>query len=423
MPPRPSHVPKKGINKKKLMASMVNIPSTNPDPHYRYKMPALEVRYNPARIRTNNPQKEPIEVPASTVIQNLPSIAKALNRPLEYLSKFIELELGEDYMAALDDRQKAFKIQGGEIPRLELMKLVDKFIRRFVLCALCKNPETVLTVFSTHIMRECGACGMASKIDRFSKLTRYILRNRQYGMGFAPVIVDASKCRFLKDGASQAQGGRTAMGNAYGYRNGVKVATEADMADEDDDDESDEEDDQDWVFDSSQAAVQARREAEQDLIDRIEKIMNSGLGDRDPYLLFRDYVTSPLDDKGGALPDKDEVLGKFYALDLEKEGAIVVLEKLQERQHQREQERSQRIIGEDSDADSDAKRDEGTTSAFGEKTWVPQSRTDYQEIIQVLKESLEREVIVDAADNEDDDSDESSDYGDDDNDDQDCEQE
>ncbi|KAF9977466.1 hypothetical protein BGZ73_005964 [Actinomortierella ambigua] len=436
MPPRPAQAPKKGISKKKLMASMVNIPSTNPDPYYRYKMPALELRYNPARIRTNNPQKEPIEVPASTVIQNLPAVAKALNRPLEYLSKFLELELGTDFTAGLDDRQKIFKIQGGEIPQAELMKLVDKFIRRFVLCALCKNPETALTIFNTHIMRECGACGMASKIDRFSKLARYILRNRQFGMGFAPVVVDSSKCRFLKEGVSTAQGGKTAMGNTNGFRNGVKVATAEEMAEDEDDDHSDEDDDQDWVFDSSQEAVQARREAEQDLIDRIEKIMNSGLGNKgkDPYLLFRDYVTTPLDDdKGGALPDKEEVLGKFYALDLEKEGAIVVLEKLYERQCKGEQEQTGCGVGnddnDDSDADSEteietraragaeAGADEesgaGTcaNAPLSDASVMRRSRTDYPEMIQLLKDSLEREVVVAsvAEDDEDDDSEDDSD--------------
>jgi hypothetical protein len=35
----PNTKPKKGnITSRKLMNSMVNIPSTNPDPYYRYKM-------------------------------------------------------------------------------------------------------------------------------------------------------------------------------------------------------------------------------------------------------------------------------------------------------------------------------------------------------------------------------------------------
>lgn len=225
--PRPANAkPKKGVNKRKLMNSMVNIPSTNPDPYYRYKMlvaisslsrtrrrqellavvltntclcppqtkkrPALEIRINPARIRTNNPQKEAIEIPASTQLQNLSAVARALNRPLEYISKFFELEL--EMQGVMEDRQRWFKLCGGVISELELMMTLDKFIRRFVLCYVCNNPETALTIFNTHIMKECGACGQSTRVDRFSKLTRYILRNKTFGLGvFGSVAVDATK--------------------------------------------------------------------------------------------------------------------------------------------------------------------------------------------------------------------------------------
>lgn len=93
----------------------------------------------------------------------------------------------------LEDRQRWFKLLGGEVPEHELMLTLDKFIRRFVMCFVCNNPETALTVFKTHIMKECGACGMATKVDRFAKLTRFLMRNRNFAMGFAPVVVDASK--------------------------------------------------------------------------------------------------------------------------------------------------------------------------------------------------------------------------------------
>ena len=124
-------------------------------------------------------------------MQNLPAVSKALNRPLEYITKFFELEL--EMQGELEDRQRWFKLLGGEVPEHELMLTLDKFIRRFVMCFVCNNPETALTVFKTHIMKECGACGMATRVDRFSKLTRFLMRNRNFAMGFAPVVVDASK--------------------------------------------------------------------------------------------------------------------------------------------------------------------------------------------------------------------------------------
>ncbi|KAF9544832.1 hypothetical protein EC957_011653 [Mortierella hygrophila] len=408
--PRPANnnaKPKKGnatVNKRKLMNSMVNIPSTNPDPYYRYKMPAMEIRINPARVRTNNPQKEALTIPASTQLQNLTAVARALNRPLEYISKFFELEL--DLTGVMEDRQRWFKLCDAELSEQELMMVLDKFIRRFVLCYVCHNPETALTIFNTHIMKECGACGQSTRVDRFSKLTRYILRNnRTFGLGIFAATTDTSKCRFLKDGASMPRSKGTVMNNSAGFKNGVKLATAAEMADDDEEEEEEEDDDdQDWKLDTSAEAVAQRRLQELDLITRVEKIMNAGLGDkaRDPYKLFEEFVTTPKEDTG-ALPDKEEVLGRFYTLDLEKEGAISFLERLQKRQHQQE------LDGDQEEGEQDDKENKEETKV--------QKRDDYEVMIQVLRDSLEREVVVAATlDDESSDSDSDSDDDDDDTD-------
>ncbi|KAF9958805.1 hypothetical protein BGZ72_010867 [Mortierella alpina] len=364
--PRPANAkPKKGVNKRKLMNSMVNIPSTNPDPYYRYKM-------------TNNPQKEAVEIPASTQLQNLSAVARALNRPLEYISKFFELEL--EMQGVMEDRQRWFKLCGGVVSELELMMTLDKFIRRFVLCYVCNNPETALTIFNTHIMKECGACGQSTRVDRFSKLTRYILRNKTFGLGvFATAAVDATKCRFLKEGAAMPSKG-TVMSSASGFKNGVKVATAAELNDGDEEEEDDDDADQDWKLDTSDAAVAERRLAELDLITRVEKIMNAGLGDKakDPYKLFEEFVTTSKEVTAGenpVLPDTEEVLGRYYTLDLEKEGAIFMLERLKLRQEQG-------VDDTEPAADLDHPRAQ---------------RDDYDEIIQVLRDSLEREVVVEGA--------------------------
>ncbi|KAG0366245.1 hypothetical protein BGZ54_005616 [Gamsiella multidivaricata] len=389
--PRPANAkPKKGINKRKLMNSMVNIPSTNPDPYYRYKMPALEIRINPSRIRTNNPAKEPIETPASTQIQNLTAIARALNRPLEYLSKYFELEL--EMQGVMDDRQRWFKLCGGEVSEWELM---------------------ALTIFNTHIMKECGACGQSTRVDRFSKLTRYLLRNRNFGMGFVSVALDPTKCRFLKEGVTQTKG--TVMTSATGFKNGVKVASAAEIEDDDEDEDDDDDEDQDWKLDTSLEAVAQRRLQELDLITRVEKIMNAGLGDkaRDPYKVFEEFVTTPKEaatGSGPVLPDKDEVLGRFYTLDLEKEGAILVLERLQKRQLE-PQDTAAEGMSEDSPTPEVPSEQESSKTVC---------REDYSEMIQVLKDSLEREVAVEgildesssglsSSDDDDDDDDEDED--------------
>lgn len=86
----------------------------------------------------------------------------------------------------------------------------------------------------------------------------------------------------------------------------------------------------------------------------------------------------------GALPDKEEVLGRYYTLDLEKEGAIYTLENLQQQQEQ------------------DQEKDE-------EEILQVSKRDDYDTMIQVLRDSLEREVIVQSVLDDGDDSDSDSD--------------
>lgn len=110
-------------------------------------------------------------------------------------------------------------------------------------------------------------------------------------------------------------------------------------------------------------------------------------------------MTAPKEETS-ALPDKEEVLGRFYTLDLEKEGAIFILERLQKRQHQQE-------------LDGDQEEGEQNDKENKEETKV-QKRDDYEVMIQVLRDSLEREVVVAATlDDESSDSDSDSDDDDD----------
>ena len=88
------------------------------------------------------------------------------------------------------------------------------------------------------------------------------------------------RCRFLKDGAAMPQSKGTVMNSASGFKNGIKVATAAEMAEDDNEEEEEEDDHQDWKLDTSDEAVAERRMKELDLITRVEKIMNAGLGDK-----------------------------------------------------------------------------------------------------------------------------------------------
>jgi len=56
---------------------------------------------------------------------------------------------------------------------------LDGFIKRFVLCPSCDNPETVLTVLPRKgvINTKCIACGYSGQLDSTHKLTTFIIKN------------------------------------------------------------------------------------------------------------------------------------------------------------------------------------------------------------------------------------------------------
>ncbi|KAJ9127422.1 hypothetical protein QFC24_000830 [Naganishia onofrii] len=146
----------------------VNIRRDVDDKFYRYKMPALQTKIE----GKGNGIK--------TVIPNMDEIAKALSRPATYPTKFFGCELGAQTSFA-NDRY----LVNGQHQADRLRELLDAFIDKFVLCAACKNPETVLIVDpkKEEITRDCKACGEHSAIDMRHKLTTFILKNPPAGSG------------------------------------------------------------------------------------------------------------------------------------------------------------------------------------------------------------------------------------------------
>ncbi|KAI1720523.1 domain found in IF2B/IF5 domain-containing protein [Ditylenchus destructor] len=109
-----------------------------------------------------------------TVIANMSDIAKALARPPTYPTKYFGCELGAQTNFDLkNDRY----IVNGEHDASKLQDILDGFIRKFVLCPACDNPETTLTVKRQVIHAKCKACGHAFQIDPKQKLSTFILKN------------------------------------------------------------------------------------------------------------------------------------------------------------------------------------------------------------------------------------------------------
>ncbi|XP_067680863.1 eukaryotic translation initiation factor 5-like [Haliotis asinina] len=141
-----------------------NIDRSNTDPFYRYKMPRLLAK---VEGKGNG---------IKTVIENMPAIAKALARPPTYPTKYFGCELGAQ--TQFDLKNDRFIVNGSHESN-KLQDLLDGFIRKFVLCPECSNPETNLTVHAKKqtISQRCIACGYTGNIPLTHKVTTYILKN------------------------------------------------------------------------------------------------------------------------------------------------------------------------------------------------------------------------------------------------------
>ncbi|KAK6938470.1 Translation initiation factor IF2/IF5 domain [Dillenia turbinata] len=144
--------------------ALQNIGAANSDDaFYRYKMPKMvtKVEGRGNGIRTN--------------IVNMVDIAKALARPASYTTKYFGCELGAQ---SKFDEKTGTSIVNGNHTTAKLAGLLENFIKKFVQCYGCGNPETeILITKSQMITLKCAACGYISDVDMRDKLTTFILKN------------------------------------------------------------------------------------------------------------------------------------------------------------------------------------------------------------------------------------------------------
>ncbi|KAI3803803.1 hypothetical protein L1987_31965 [Smallanthus sonchifolius] len=113
--------------------------SNSDDAFYRYKMPKMITKIEGRGNGTK------------TNIVNMVDVAKALARPASYTTKYF-----------------GSKLAG----------LLEIFIKKYVQCYGCGNPETEILITKTHMVQlKCAACGFVSDVDMRDKLTSFILKN------------------------------------------------------------------------------------------------------------------------------------------------------------------------------------------------------------------------------------------------------
>ncbi|KAH8859014.1 Eukaryotic translation initiation factor 5 [Schistosoma japonicum] len=142
----------------------ININREVEDTFYRYKMPKLAAK---VEGKGNG---------IKTVIVNVSDIAKALYRKPIYLTKFFGCELGAQIH--VDEKNERYIVNGAHQAD-KLQELLDGFIKKFVLCQSCGNPETTMHVNKKGgtVTTICKACGSQGQLDVTHRLTQYIVKN------------------------------------------------------------------------------------------------------------------------------------------------------------------------------------------------------------------------------------------------------
>lgn len=137
--------------------------SNSDDAFYRYKMPKMitKIEGRGNGIKTN--------------IVNMVDVAKALARPASYTTKYFGCELGAQ---SKFDEKTGVSLVNGAHDTAKLAGLLENFIKKYVQCYGCGNPETEVLITKTQMVQlKCAACGFISDVDMRDKLTSFILKN------------------------------------------------------------------------------------------------------------------------------------------------------------------------------------------------------------------------------------------------------
>lgn len=133
------------------------------DAFYRYKMPRMitKIEGRGNGIKTN--------------VVNMVDIAKALGRPASYTTKYFGCELGAQ--SKFDEKTGTSHVNGAH-DTAKLAALLENFIKKFVQCYGCGNPETEIIITKSQMINlKCAACGFLSDVDMRDKLTTFIIKN------------------------------------------------------------------------------------------------------------------------------------------------------------------------------------------------------------------------------------------------------
>ena len=130
------------------MTFQINIGGSSNDPFYRYKMPPVSV----------------VNKSGKTEITNLSAIAHELERPENFLRATFKVVFNT---TVTEKHRKT--VLARTITQKQLQDCLSTIVKKYVLCPVCENPETIITKEGTM---SCRSCGHDAKLDLPSSLKK-----------------------------------------------------------------------------------------------------------------------------------------------------------------------------------------------------------------------------------------------------------
>ena len=96
-----------------------------------------------------------------TTIYNFKEVADALGREPQHLLKFLSGE-----MATAATMQESRAIFQGKFGADTFERLVQRYVEGFVVCPICKRPDTKITKEKRLSFLACSACGAKSAVKQ-----------------------------------------------------------------------------------------------------------------------------------------------------------------------------------------------------------------------------------------------------------------
>ncbi|KAJ4153244.1 hypothetical protein LMH87_009741 [Akanthomyces muscarius] len=267
---------------------LVNVNREVSDNFYRYKMEKLITK---VEGKGNG---------IKTVVVNLVNVAKALSRDPNYVIKYFAFELGAQ--TNTDPKDDRWIINGAH-EAAKLQDLLDGFIKKFVLCRGCSNPETVVIIKDPRIILDCKACGHRTDVDIRLKLSGFIIKHEsKKGKGSK---ADKKAARRAKKEAAQNGNGSGDEGSDNSGENGQNGTNGYAASDDEFDriaptiDSDNEVRDDEWAVDMSEEAVKARQARLPDEFKGKLNIDDDEAGGDSVYDELGQWIQSQAKDKGG----------------------------------------------------------------------------------------------------------------------------